>query len=92
MELIKEPAPLPGHAGRKPIRFGEGIGKQVGRGGGAGGIWEGVVRGVGLERGGKKKTLDHRLREDGYVEVQATPTAEHPICTFGRGGVIFLAK
>jgi hypothetical protein len=46
-----------------------------------------VVRGVGLERGGKKKTLDHRLREDGYVEVQATPTAEHPICEFscGRG-------
>lgn len=80
LELLKEPAPVPGHAGRKPIRFGEGIGKQVGKGGGAGGIWDGVAKGVGLERGAKRKTLDHRLREDGYVEVQATTTAEHPIC------------
>lgn len=76
---LKEPAPIPGNANRKPIRIAGGL-KQVGKGSGAGGIWEGALGNLGLPRVGKKKTPDHQLRDDGYVEVQATPSAEHPIC------------
>ncbi|KAG7529747.1 hypothetical protein FFLO_05436 [Filobasidium floriforme] len=75
---LKEPAPIPGNANRKPIRIAGGL-KQVGKGSGAGGIWEGALGNLGLPRVGKKKTPDHHLRDDGYVEVQATPSAEHPI-------------
>lgn len=76
---LKAPAPLPGNANRKPIRIAGGIG-QVGKGNGAGGIWEGALGNLGLSRVPKKKTPDHRLRKDGYVDVQITPSAEHPIC------------
>ena len=76
---LKEPAPIPGNANRPPIRIAGGL-KQVGKGTGAGGLWEGALGNLGLPRVAKKKTPDHHLRNDGYVEVQATPSAEHPIC------------
>jgi hypothetical protein len=75
-EHLGIPAPLPGTGARRPI----GAAVQVGKGGGAGGIWEGALSGLGLPRGGKKKTVDHTIREDGYVEVGTGGTGEHPIC------------